>query len=42
VNGEGLSREGDVYTNDAYGRADVTLEIKVEVGVGGVELSLGG
>ena len=42
VNAEGLNREGDVYTNDAYGRADVTLEIRVEVGVGGVELSLGG
>ena len=38
VNGEGLSREGDVYAN---GRTDVTLQIKAEVGVGGVELILG-
>ena len=42
VNAEGFNREGDVYTNDAYGRTDVTLEIRVEVGVGGVELDLGG
>ena len=41
VNAEGLSRVGDVYANDAYGRTDVTLEIRAEVGVGGVELILG-
>jgi hypothetical protein len=31
---------GDVYTNDAYGRSNVTLNIKLSVGVGGVELKL--
>jgi len=35
-----FQKEGDVYTNDAYGRTDVTVNIRVEVGVGGVELNL--
>jgi hypothetical protein len=37
-----FNRDGDVYTNDAYGQTDVTLEIRAEVGVGGLELDLGG
>jgi hypothetical protein len=40
VDARDFQREGDVYTNDAYGRTDVTLNIRVEVGVGGVELNL--
>lgn len=39
VNADGFNRHGDVYTNEAYGQTDATLEIRVEVGVGGVELS---
>ena len=39
VNAEGFNQDGDVYTNDAYGQTDVTLEITVEVGLGGVVLS---
>lgn len=42
VGAPGFDRDGDIYTNDAYGRTDVTLNVKVEVGVGGVELNLGG
>jgi hypothetical protein len=41
VGAPGFNRDGDIYTNDAYGTADVTLEIRLEVGVGGVELNLG-
>ena len=40
VEAEGFSQEGDVYTNDAYGRTDVTLDIRLELGVGGAELVL--
>jgi hypothetical protein len=40
VDARDFQREGDIYTNDAYGRTDVTLDIRVEVGVGGVELNL--
>ena len=42
VNAEDFNQDGDFYTNDAYGQTDVSLEIRVEVGVGGVELSLRG
>jgi hypothetical protein len=38
VDAEGFHKEGDVYTNDAYGSSDVTLNLRIEVGVGGVEL----
>jgi hypothetical protein len=40
VDGSGFNREGDVYTNDAYGRTDVTLSVRLDVGVGGVGLEL--
>jgi hypothetical protein len=40
VDAEGFHKEGDVYTNDAYGSSDVTLNLQIEVGVGGVELNL--
>jgi hypothetical protein len=34
----GLSRDGDVYANDAYGESDVTLRIEIEGGVGRINL----
>jgi hypothetical protein len=37
----GLTKEGEYYTNDAYGQSDVTLNIQVDGGVGGTELRLG-
>lgn len=40
VGAPGFQRQGDVFTNDAYGSTDVTLNIKLKVGVGGVELKL--
>jgi hypothetical protein len=40
VEASGFHRQGDVYTNDAYGTTDVTLHIKLDVGVGGAELDL--
>ncbi|HUW94888.1 MAG TPA: LiaF domain-containing protein, partial [Anaerolineae bacterium] len=41
VGAPGFNQDGDIYTNDAYGRSNMTLNVKVEVGVGGVELNLG-
>ena len=35
-----FNREGDIYTNDAYGGTETTLYIKAEVCVGGMELDL--
>lgn len=40
VNAAGLNRDGDVYTNDAYGQSEVTLEIDIEGGVGEINLEL--
>ena len=40
VDALGFQKEGDVYTNDAYGSSDVTLNVRIEVGIGGVELNL--
>ncbi len=41
VDASGLKKDGDYYTNDAYGQSPVTLEIEVAGGVGGVELRVG-
>jgi hypothetical protein len=40
VDARDFHKEGDVYTNDAYGRSDVTLNVRIQVGVGGMELIL--
>jgi len=37
-----LARDGDVYTNEAYGVSDVTLHIHVEAGIGWLNLELAG
>jgi hypothetical protein len=38
INAPGLIKDGNVYTNDAYGVSDVTLQIKMEAGVGQINL----
>jgi hypothetical protein len=38
INASGLTKDGNVYTNDAYGVSDVTLQIKMEAGVGQINL----
>ncbi|HYI16611.1 MAG TPA: toast rack family protein [Thermomicrobiales bacterium] len=37
---DGLTKDGDVYTNDAFGVSDATLTINVDAGVGQVELEV--
>lgn len=41
VDAAGLAKEGDYYTNDAYGQSDVSLYIEVGGGVGETELRIG-
>jgi hypothetical protein len=36
----GLTRNGDIYTNEAYGSTDVTLDISISGGVGEITLEL--
>jgi hypothetical protein len=38
VDASGLTKDGDVYVNDAYGESDVTLRIEVNAGVGQINL----
>ena len=40
VNAAGFNQNGNVYTNDAYGESEVTLEIDIDGGVGEINLEL--
>lgn len=42
IHANGFSRKGDAYTNSAYGKSKVNLNIDVQGGVGEVNLMLGG
>jgi hypothetical protein len=42
INANGFTKNGDVYTNDAYGKSPVSLDINVQGGVGEIDLVLGG
>ncbi len=37
-----LKKDGDTYTNDAYGKSSVTLQVEVEGGIGQINLEFGG
>ncbi len=41
VNAGGLKQAGNVYTNDAYGQAAVSLRITIQAGVGEINLQQG-
>lgn len=36
----GLQKDGDTYTNDAYGSSDVTLRLDIEGGIGNIQLEV--
>lgn len=40
INAPGLIKDGEIYTNAAYGVSDVTLRVNVEAGVGQINLEL--
>ena len=40
VDNTGLTKDGDVYTNAAFGTSDATLTINIDAGVGEVELEV--
>lgn len=40
IDASGLTRDGDTYTNDAYGTSDVTLRIEIEGGAGHINLDV--
>jgi len=39
VNVRGLKRDGDSYTNDAYGKSSATIHLKVQGGIGQITLT---
>lgn len=40
VNAAGFSKSGHVYTNDAYGKTDVLIDINIDAGIGSIDLKL--
>jgi predicted membrane protein len=40
VSASGLKKEGNAYTNDAYGKTKVTLNMHVQAGIGEIQLEL--
>jgi predicted membrane protein len=40
LNVSGLTKDGDIYVNDAYGKSDVTITLDVEGGVGEITLQV--
>jgi hypothetical protein len=33
-----LNKNGNIYTNDAYGKTPVSLDIRIEAGIGSIDL----
>lgn len=40
IDAQGFRVDHHVYTNDAYGKSDVTIDLKVEAGIGSLDLRL--
>jgi len=40
VNARGFKKRGGVYTNDAYGETEVTIDIEIDSGIGSLDLKL--
>jgi hypothetical protein len=40
VDAHGMNKSDHTYTNDAYGRTDVTIEVEIDAGIGSVDLRL--
>jgi hypothetical protein len=40
IEATGLRRDGNVYTNDAYGVSEVTLDVEMEAGIGRINLEV--
>jgi N-terminal domain of toast_rack, DUF2154 len=41
VNADGMTKHRGAYTNEAYGRSDVTIEVDISAGIGSVDLVVG-
>jgi hypothetical protein len=41
INTSGMTRNGNIYTNDAYGESDINMIISIDAGVGEINLEVG-
>jgi hypothetical protein len=40
VDASGFKKRGSIYTNDAYGKAEITLDVQIDAGIGTIDLRL--
>jgi hypothetical protein len=40
ISARGFHKEGHVYTNDAYGKTAVSIDLRIEAGIGSIDLRL--
>jgi hypothetical protein len=40
IDAKGFKKRGEIYTNDAFGKTDVSIDIDVDAGIGSIELKL--
>ncbi|MDH4258455.1 MAG: toast rack family protein [Candidatus Aminicenantes bacterium] len=40
IDAKGFKKRGEIYTNDAFGKADISIDIDVDAGIGSIELRL--
>jgi len=40
INARRMNKRGNIYTNDAYGKADIYIDIKIDAGIGSIDLKL--
>lgn len=40
INARNFNKRGDVYTNDAFGKTDISIDIDVDAGIGSIDLEL--
>ena len=40
VSAAGFNRKGSIYTNDAHGEAEITIDVQIDAGIGTIDLRL--
>jgi hypothetical protein len=40
INAHGFSKDGHIYTNDAYGKTPVSINLRIEAGIGSIDLRM--
>ena len=40
VDARGMRKSGSIYTNDAFGEAEITIDVRIDAGIGSISLRL--